>query len=244
MTPRFFLPKKTFSTSEQIFLTDEESHHAQHVLRIAENDTVYVLNGEGACAKTCVVGVAKRHISLSVEEVVSKERPAHHIYLVLALLRPGHLDFALEKCTELGVDHFIFYKADKSDRKDISPHNRQRYEHLTIAAMKQSGRFFLPSITISSSLEHTLKSIEHPCIYCDFEDNAPYLDSKLHSLPPSSIQIIVGPESGFSESEKKLLRQVGSPTLLHENILRAETAAICASYAASLWRTASLLKFD
>jgi 16S rRNA (uracil1498-N3)-methyltransferase len=102
--------------------------------------------------------------------------------------------------------------------------------------MKQSGRLFLPSINTSTSLEAAVSNIEHPCIYCDLEENAPYLDSKLHSIPPSSINIIIGPESGFSPSEKNLLQHIGFPTLLHENTLRAETAAICACCIASMWR--------
>ncbi len=236
MTFRFFLPKKIFSESELLFLTDEEYHHARHVLRISENETVYVLNGEGACAKAIVRSVDKRQISLSVEEVILKKRPNHHICLILAHLRPGHLDFALEKCTELGIDRFILYQADKSDRKDMSPNNRKRYEHLITAAMKQSGRFFLPSITTSPSLETALATIEHPCIYCNLEENAPYIDIKLNSLAPSSLNIIIGPESGFSDKEKRILQHIGSPAVLHENTLRAETAAICACFASSLWR--------
>jgi 16S rRNA (uracil1498-N3)-methyltransferase len=233
---RFFLPKHNFTVSDQLFLLGDEYHHAHNVLRVAPDDLVYLQNGEGYCATARIGSINKKQLSLTVVDVHYEKQTAYPITLILAYLKPGHLDFALEKGTELGIDHFIFYQAEKSERKEMGPNIVKRCEHLIIAAMKQSSRLYLPSMTLGGTLKNVLNDLNAPFLFCDIEKNIPYIDVALKALHPSPINILIGSESGFSHSEKTFLHEHGTPVLLHKNILRAETAAICASFSAALWR--------
>lgn len=217
----------------RVILKDEENHHLQHVMRVQEQEDVELIDGKGTLAKASVIKLSKQETTLEILSKTESSPPSSSLSLVLPILRQSHLDFAIEKATEVGIDHFILFSSDKGERKDLPPSLLRRLTSITISAIKQSGRLFLPTISFQKSLSF-LKG--KPYLWADLHPKAKSLQETLHEIiPPEQLYLCVGPESGWSEGEKDFLIQGSTPVTLHKNILRAETAAVVFSYSVSNW---------
>lgn len=204
-----------------ITLEGPEQHHLAHVMRIRIGKEVELVNGRGSLANAKLIALSKREATLEVLSETSTPLPFPRMTLAIPLMRPSKLEFAIEKCTELGAHGFLLYPAEYSEKEDLSPHQQERLKTISIAAMKQCGRLDLPKIEILSAFSDIFKT---PAIY---------LFGHTRSKEPriaaeGKIVFITGPERGFSEKELKVLDEKGKPVRLHENILRAETAPMVA----------------
>ena len=219
-----------------LFLEDEEFHHAKSVSRVREGEEVTLFNGKGSVAKARIQSVEKRKILLSVESVEIHPSSEKKLCLGVSLLRHGHLDFVIEKGTELGVEKFILFPAALSERKTCSQELKRRIRALLIAALKQSGRLLLPEVCYASSLEEALSHAYKPLVWADIAEDARPLEEALgREQERKQLTIFIGPESGWTEKERNVFRTYGPPIWLHDTILRAETAGIIGAYAGCLF---------
>lgn len=177
---------------------------------------VCLIDGKGCEASACIEAISRTETTLLVQKLSHKEAPQHSWTLALALIRPAKLELALEKATELGIDHFQLFVADFSETTKISS---DRFEAIFQGACKQSGRLFMPTVEILKAL--TLPS--GPFFYGSLDAKATPLQEV-----PSKLTFFIGPEGGFSDREQALLTK-GTGIRLGEHILRAETAAIAAA---------------
>ena len=210
-----FYHDDTLSENQSCTLSETEGKHFASTLRGKEGDTVELFNGKGSLAHAKAVEVTKKSVSVIVERV-EHVSPSSQNVLIQALVRGSKLDLIIEKATELGIDTFHLFVADRSEKAVVKESQLKRLETITIAACKQSGRLFVPTIVLHDSLSST-----------------PYAESAYGSFDkdakPLAIQSFVnGPESGFSEKELKLL-SCSKKATLSTNILRTETAAIAAA---------------
>ena len=233
---RFFVNVDQFAQGQLVALEETEFHHARDVVRVRIGEQVALINGKGWLALSHVETLERHRCLLRVASVSHEERFTAKLWLGLSLTRPGHLDFAIEKGTEVGVDTFVLFPSDKSEKKPMSDSLVRRLTALTIAATKQSGRLFLPKIVTVHSLQEALLALPRPHLWADLHEQAVPLQQRLATLPPSEpLSLLIGPESGWSEEEKQLLSHASPPVLLHTNVLRAETAAVVGAYLASLY---------
>ena len=231
---RFFVDVDRFSEGDCVVLEEKEFHHARDVIRIGPHERIMLINGRGWTACGVVEKVDRHQCVVRIQSSMSASPPPLRVVLGISLLRPSHLDFAIEKGTELGVDRFVLFPAHKSDIRRVSLATERRLHAIAIAATKQSGRLFLPEIISASSLRAALDLLPSPRFWGDLDEKASSLAESLTNLPDaSSSSILIGPESGWSNEEKHALCSEGQPVRLHHLVLRAETAAIVAAYAAS-----------
>jgi len=112
---------------------------------------------------------------------------------------------------------------DRSEKKDLSPAQLHRLETMTINALKQCGRLYLPKIIIHP----LLKNWQRPVGSLFFGD--PSSQIPLQGPFEQTVTFFIGPEKGFSTEEiEQLLQFKAQGISLHENILRAETAPLTA----------------
>lgn len=223
-----------FSVGESLSLQGEEHRHLHQVMRHRPGDQVALINGRGSCFQAIVRTVARREATL---ELIAEERTpmAPPRILLQGMVRPAALDLIAEKATELGISNFFLFYGERSLQRELSTTYHQRLERILIAAIKQSGNRYLPSITLCKDLSMALTAINRkfPTATLFFGDPKATL-----SLPEALQQtaqcnptaICIGTESGFSPVEISLLLAAGAIGLsLHTNVLRAETAAIVAA---------------
>lgn len=219
---RFYYPEE-LEPKQGIFLKGNENTHLFKVMRLSENEEVEIVNGKGSLAFGKILQANKEFSQILIQKVVN-EKTKQRIILAQSMMRTQKIDLIIEKATELGVSEFIFFPADHSEKTSFSSNQLERMHNISISATKQSGRLFLPSIQILTSLKEVLLKRESSFLYGDLSQNA----IKLNQLPANekTICLIIGPEKGFSQNEQSLLEKKATGVTLSKNILRAETAAI------------------
>lgn len=226
---RYFLEEPLTLNSKKT-LKETEFHHLAHVLRTREGETVEIVNGQGVLAYATVESIQRDKALLSIDKVEESSNVAPRLILAQAMPKPNRLDFILEKGTELGVSEFWLFPGQLSAKKELYPNQIERAKTMTVAAMKQCGRLFLPSIEIKPALKQWNRP-EGTSFFGDVNPEAlPFLRTWQQLLEkPAPFIFFVGPESGFTDDEHLLLRKMGAQGVkLHENILRTDTAALMA----------------
>jgi 16S rRNA (uracil1498-N3)-methyltransferase len=209
--------------SQTVTMNSEESSHILNVMRHQIDDEIYVTNGLGKIFKCRISQVNKKIVEAKILDEFNFEERFSNITFCLPLLRTNdRLEFALEKCTELGITNFIIYNAKRSVPKKL---NLVRVERILIAAMKQSLLSWLPKIRYISSLDE-LAQLDVEKIIFDQSSHNYFSRDKIKT--DMNYFFIFGPEGGFTLEEMNLLNKAKNYKLA-ENRLRAETAIIKAA---------------
>lgn len=207
-----------------IDLQDSEHHHVSRVMRIAAGEEIEIVNGRGILAFAKVAHVRKESTELHLIRCLQFQPSQSHLTVAIPLMRPNKLEWVLEKAVELGANALSLYAADHSEKDQYSTKQLERLRNLSISALKQSGRLYLPSMTLRDSLESALRS-EGTLLYGDTASDA---QSLLAVKLERSVLFASGPEQGFSPAERELLREKAQGVRLSPHILRAETAPLAA----------------
>jgi 16S rRNA (uracil1498-N3)-methyltransferase len=224
---RHYVPKE-FILDQEVYIDGPEFHHLITVMRTKHGELIELVNGRGDYAIAELTQIQKKQASLSIKSLSKTVTAPTQIVLAQAIPRHNRLDFIIEKGTELGMTNLWLFPGQHSEKKEISPTQMERLNHIAISAMKQCGRLFLPEIVVLPSLTKW-EAPQLPLFFGSFAPNAPLFLDHLQKRPAQSSIFCIGPESGFSSSEEKLLENLGGTGVkLHTNILRTETAAITA----------------
>lgn len=142
-------------SATHIRLDGEEAHHASRVLRCRVGDVLEGTDGQGGWYRGQVESITRSEVVVRVSEVVRDERGGFFRVLAVGLIRKrDRLEFLLEKATELGVDHFVLFSADHSEKGSV---RTERLMAVLLRAMKQSRRTFLPGLSVVGSLDEVLR---------------------------------------------------------------------------------------
>jgi 16S rRNA (uracil1498-N3)-methyltransferase len=144
--------------------------------------------------------------------------------LLWALLKKDKNDWVLQKCTELGVSHFVPVLAERSEKTGF---NLERAQKIVIEAAEQCGRSDIPKIRelvlLPAAVHQYAQKV--PLFMCEQESLG-----KKKQPNYADVGVLIGPEGGWSDTEKQLFLSAELPRLsLGDFTLRAETAAVAAS---------------
>lgn len=156
-----------------------------------------------------------------VTELVPK-LPNKEVYLCFAMLKKDKNEWVLQKGTELGVSHFIPLLTDRTEKTgwDI-----ERAEKIIIEASEQCERTDIPKLREPLKPQTLVNELEGkvPVLIAEQGDN-------ITQTNLGNVAILVGPEGGWSDEEKKFFAERNLPNFtLSKFTLRAETAAITAA---------------
>lgn len=201
----------------------DELNHLSKVMRKRAGEHIYITDGRGILLQGEIMELSKDKLTLKIISSEMQTNPLERFSILLPILKnPDRLEFALEKCIELGFTHFKIVKYQHSVKSSVS---LDRLTLKGIAAMKQSLRTFLPFLEFHSSLESALSGEIIPIYFDQFANNGifnGFLDAG------GSYNLAVGPEGGFSRSELEILK-TGECYRLSGGRLRSETAIITAA---------------
>jgi 16S rRNA (uracil1498-N3)-methyltransferase len=226
---RYYIPQP-FQKGSELIIEGQEFHHLVHVMRTQVGESVEVVNGEGGFGHAVLEHLEKKRAIFRVEETVQHPKPAFEVILAQAIPKINRLDFILEKGTELGMTQFWLFPSQRGERKQLTEHQIERMRALSIAAMKQCGSFYLPTILMKPPLEKWERNLPLPALFGNVQPDAPSCVEKLKQERfQNGVIFFVGPESGFSYEEEKTLQALDVEGVkLHPHILRTDTAAIAA----------------
>lgn len=227
--PRFYCPT-ALSVNSSVILPETTFRHAIQVLRLNVGETLIVFNGEGGDYLATVESINKRGASIVIQQYQSgvSESPLN-LTLAQAIIKPDKMDFALQKAVELGVNTIQPLFTERSVvrlNKESLEKKHNHWQGIIIAACEQSGRCIVPTLKPSLYLDDYLNETHTTQRLILVPGDYP----KIKQLPPpthNALELVIGPEGGFSESEVQLSLQAGLQAIsLGSRILRAETATL------------------
>lgn len=225
---RYFLDSP-LEESSHVAICGQELHHLARVTRTQPGDEIELINGKGTLAIAEVLDIRKSEATVLVKSAKSDSPSTFPIIIAQAIPRLNRLETIVEKCTELGMDELRLFPGKLSEKKDFKDNQLDRLSKIAISAAKQSGRLFVPSITVAPPITKW-GAAEMPLYFGDLSEKAPtFMKDWQQSPPEKGIIFVIGPESGLHDLEIAKLKELsGIGVKLHSNILRTDTAPITA----------------
>ncbi len=227
MSHRFFCPQPLAAHS-LVDLPADAAHHALRVLRLRNDETVTLFNGEGGEFPGRIVETG-RGVRVQLEEwrAVERESPIE-ITLAQALPAGDKMDWIVQKAVELGVARIVPLVAERSVVRLAGERASRRTGHwrqVAVSACEQCGRNRVPEIASILALPAWLSQLEPDSETCRLLPS-PKADRRSSGLRVSEkFLLLVGPEGGLTDDEEAIARAAGFEGLsLGPRILRTETA--------------------
>lgn len=210
--------------ADEIALSVEEAHHALRVVRVQAGDPVVLFDGQGLEIDGTVRHVAHRDVVVAARERRYATKPRIRLTLVQAWLhRDKSVESLVQRGSELGVVHFRFFRADRSEH---APRLNPKWRRVAIEACKQSGRAWLPSFEAVSNLAASLEDLEGTLLVAT--KHLPPVPLR-EAAKGNDIALVVGPEGDFTPEELDIAERHGAtPISLGSATYRSEVAAVAA----------------
>ncbi len=221
---RFFIADDI--VGETYVIQDEALiHQITRVLRIGRGECIALVVGAGKQWLAEVIETEKRFVTVRLIEEQQVWIPKHTIIVCLSTIRKERFEWALEKCTEVGVSAIIPLITARTERGVVPPERAQR---IMQEAAEQCGRGDVPHMTEPMTLPDLCAEVHGArIIACDIGGVS------MHAVPHletgEQLYICIGPEGGWNEEERAHFAKNNAEFVtLGPTVLRAETAAVAA----------------
>ncbi|MCK4503581.1 MAG: 16S rRNA (uracil(1498)-N(3))-methyltransferase [Desulfuromonadales bacterium] len=222
----FYLPEVEFRCGSVVALPIELKRHLQTVLRLQPGAEIQLFNGCGQVARS----VLKENSRVEFLEIVDYPAPPCSLILIQGLPKGDKLELILQKGTEVGVNEFCLLPMArsvsqlKSSRKEK---RLERWQKIIQEAARQCRQYHLPTLTLESSFNTVLSTVDADLKLLLWEDSAEPLATVLPQTVPQRVAVVVGPEGGITAQEAAAASAAGyRPVSLGPRILRTETAGL------------------
>lgn len=225
---KIFVPQE-YIKENIITIKGEDFHHIKNVLRKKVGDIVEI-SDFGWQYKAEIFLINSDSIKLKILE--KSILPPQEVKIRLFQSIPkGKMEDLLAKTTELGVWEFYPIITERTIVKiDEKEKKLEKWNKIIIENAKKVGiptPMRLPNIVNLSEINKFISQDEPKIVFweCEEENNLYSFLKKIDSTKP--INILIGPEGGFSMREIELLKKSGWTTIsLGKRIYTVETATL------------------
>ena len=217
-------------SGDRAALVGEHADHLFRVLRARVGEVFDIAAGQSVRRGRITLARADR-----VEFELGDEIPGAalaQITLLLAIFKFDRMEWAIEKCTELGVARIVPVISRRTDTHlaTASAKRAERWLRIARQAAEQSRRAAPPEIAAPARLAEVLNPPEGFRVFLAESEEQTLLRDVLSDEAEGGIILAVGPEGGWTEDEVQSFQQAKWVSAsLGNTILRAETAAIAAT---------------
>ncbi|MGO9405559.1 MAG: RsmE family RNA methyltransferase [Terriglobales bacterium] len=224
-------------TGDTAALVGEHAAHLTRVLRAEVGQEFDIATGDEVRRGT-ITFVSYDRVEFALDtkplpRLRSLPSAAPKITLALAIFKFDRMEWAIEKCTEIGVARIIPVIARRTDAHlaAAAVKRRERWQRIVRQAAEQSRRSAPPEVegpVKLKELDRVLPDALTRVVLAESEDDA-RLGDVLQSKP-NEVALAIGPEGGWASGELSWFFETGwVAASLGDTILRAETAAIVAT---------------
>jgi 16S rRNA (uracil1498-N3)-methyltransferase len=236
--PRIFC-EANLGPGAQLTLPASAAQHVARSLRLAAGDRLRLFNGAGGEYEAVIQRIDHGRVDVKLGAFDATDRePAIEVGLVQGLPEADKMDWVIQKSVELGVAWIQPVVCDRSVVRLSGERAEKRAAHwqrVAVAAAEQCGRNRVPEVRPVAAMAAWLAVPGTATRWM----LAPGAGQSLASMGPPAgpLELLVGPEGGFSEREADNARYVGFAAVgLGRRTLRAETAPLAALAAIhALW---------
>jgi len=231
-------------TGDTAALVGEHAAHLARVLRAEVGQEFDIATGEEVRRGTITtISYDRIEFALGTKQYHTprpKPSAAPKITLALAIFKFDRMEWAIEKCTEIGVARIVPVIARRTDAHlaAAAVKRHERWQRIVRQAAEQSRRSAPPEIAAPVKVKDlagagvlpagALTRIVLAESLAESEE-----DTRLGDIlesQPTEVALAVGPEGGWADEELAWFRETGwVAASLGGTILRAETAAIVAT---------------
>lgn len=229
---RFFISTETLFDNPLVI--DGPIHHQmKNVLRLAPGIQLTLLDGLGQCCRAEIMSITRGKTVLKVLDRWSVQSQAVPITLIQGMPKADKFEQILQKGTELGIHSFQPVITNHTVPKINALREAKRIERwhrIMMDAARQCRRYFLPEILPIKRLDEVLHQTKVGLSIVLWEAASTPLHQILPKDRPCSVNLLVGPEGGFSLEEVENISSKGFQAAhMGPRILRTETAGLAAA---------------
>ncbi|MCE3224463.1 MAG: putative Ribosomal small subunit methyltransferase [Nitrospira sp.] len=232
--PAFFIPSSDIRGAE-ITLTGDLCHHLRASLRVKPGEYLWLTDEYRRRYRTEVMEVAQQRMTVRVLD--QREGPVETgpaVLLAQALLKGDHMDWVVQKASELGVRtilpliarHGIVRPQAGRVATQVS-----RWQRIATEAAQQSEQWQLPRVLepLESRQFFSGPASSGSLVLAERREAVGLSNVPLPASLTEPLALIVGPEGGWAHEELSLALAQGCLAVsLGAHILRADTAAVTA----------------
>ncbi|MEI6510720.1 MAG: RsmE family RNA methyltransferase [Candidatus Uhrbacteria bacterium] len=224
-----FILDLDLSADELVISDREATNQIRNVFRMEAGDPFIVCDGKGMEATVQVVSDDKTIVAKIIDRRAVDTESATKVTLYCAVLKRENFELVVQKAVECGVAAIIPVISSRTIKLGVK---LDRLQKIATEACEQSGRGVVPEIVEPMSLRLAIVHAKSNATNFLFEPGSPDFTGTL--VPSGSTGLFIGPEGGWDPAELDLMRAATfTPANLGPRILRAETAAIVATFMAT-----------
>jgi 16S rRNA (uracil1498-N3)-methyltransferase len=204
-------------------------NYLANVLRLGEGAEILVFNGRDGEWAAALKFAGKKKLRLVCETQERAQTSLPDLVFLFAPLKAGRLDYLVQKAVEMGAGLIqpVITQFTQNHRLSI-----EKLQANALEAAEQCGILAVPQVREAVKLEALLEGwdVSRRMIYCDEDHETHNPLGALGAVTERHLAVLVGPEGGFSDVERRLLHSLPFVTAipLGPRILRADTAAVAA----------------
>ena len=219
---------------QSVPLSRDQAHYLFGVMRLTEGAQLLLFNGRDGEYLVKVAESGKRGGVLTCLDQTRPLQMPPDLWLLFAPIKKARTDFIVEKAVEMGVARIVPVQTEFTNSERIRQDRLQAHAR---EAAEQCGATFVPPVEPLQKLDRLLSDWpnDRHLLFCD--EARAGAKNTLATESGGAWAILIGPEGGFSESEREQVGKMSRMTQigLGPRILRADTASVAAL---ALWQNA------
>src|SRR5690625_2758605 len=213
---------------QNVELGKQHAHFLKSVLRLEPGSMLLVFNGRQGEWLAEIAELDKKTGRLTLRHQTRPQEEGGDIWVAVAPVTAGRIDWLVEKATELGAARLLPVITRRTVVDRVKLHHQQPNAR---EAAEQSERLDVPEILEPQPLERLLQQwpAERTLLVAAETGSAEPRPEALEALSGPA-GLLIGPEGGFAPEELELVARapIARRVSLGPRILRAETAALAA----------------
>jgi 16S rRNA (uracil1498-N3)-methyltransferase len=206
-----------------------QAHYLLNVLRLGEGAEILLFNGRDGEWRATVRPAGRKKVALTPVERTRPQPPLPDLLYCFAPLKQGRLDYLVQKAVEMGAGTL---QPVITQHTQVAKLGIERLRANAAEAAEQCGILAVPPVREPIKLDRLLAEWDagRRLIFCDEDAGTDNPLPALQAVQERKLALLVGPEGGFSDAERRQLRTLPFVTAipLGPRILRADTAAVAA----------------
>lgn len=241
-TPRFFIPF-ALQAHQHVELPEPIAHYALRVLRLKTGAGIVLFDGQGGEYPALLDCQNKHTVAITQAHDAREAELAGHVTLIQGLASADKMDWIIEKAVELGAHRVVPIAAQRSVLQLRGERLEKRLHHwrrIARSASEQCGRNRIMTVdsvyTLKAFLEQHSPGSNEVMFVCHPDYGTPLRQAIREAadtlgsdgvLKKPALNLMIGPEGGWSEPELSLAEQHGiTPIRFGPRVLRTETAGL------------------
>jgi 16S rRNA (uracil1498-N3)-methyltransferase len=215
-------------SGSRAFLVGAHAQHLSQVLRARIGQEFNITTGNKV-RRGQITAITADRVEFELGDVVATPTSVQ-LTLVLSIFKFDRMEWAIEKCTELGAARIVPVIARRSEPHLAAAAAKRvdRWRRIALQAAEQSRRISPPEISAPLKLKDAA-ALPGPLriLLSETETDATLRQALQAHRGDGDAILAIGPEGGWTDEEVKLFGEAGwISASLGSTILRSETAAI------------------